>query len=148
MQKIIPCLWFDNQAEEAVNFYTSIFKNSKIASVTRYGEAGAEVSGRPKGTVMTVTFQLDGQEFMASNGGPVFKFTEAISFLVDCKTQKELDELWEKLSEGGKKGQWLAKGQVWRIMADRSPWHGQDVERQGHEEIGTSDEGCASNEET
>ena len=101
MQKITPCLWFDNQAEEAVKFYVSIFKNSKIGSVTRYGEAGAEVSGRPKGSVMTITFQLEGQEFMALNGGPVFKFNEAISFVVNCKTQEEVDRLWEKLSEGG-----------------------------------------------
>jgi len=101
MQKITPCLWFDNQAEEAVKFYVSIFENSKIGSVTRYGEAGAEVSGRPKGTVMTITFQLEGQELMALNGGPIFRFTEAISFIVNCKTQKEVDRFWQKLSEGG-----------------------------------------------
>ncbi|HUK55895.1 MAG TPA: VOC family protein [Nitrospiria bacterium] len=120
MQKFVPCLWFDSNAEEAVNFYASIFKNSKIVSVTRYGEAGARVSGRPKGTVMTVTFRLDGQEFMALNGGPVFKFTEAVSFIVNCKTQKEVDELWEKLSEGGAKGQcgWLKDryGLSWQIV--------------------------------
>src|SRR3990172_3930332 len=120
MQKITPCLWFDNQAEEAANFYVSIFKNSKMGIIARYGEAGAEVSGRPKGTVMTVTFKLDGQEFMALNGGPIFKFTEAISFIVNCKTQKEVDELWEKLSEGGKKGQcgWLKDkyGLSWQIV--------------------------------
>src|SRR3989304_713866 len=103
MQKITPFLWFDNQAEEAANYYSSIFKNSKIGSVTRYGEAGAQVSGRPKGTVMTVTFQIDGQEFMALNGGPMFTFSPAISFFVNCKTQEEVDELWEKLSEGGEK---------------------------------------------
>jgi predicted 3-demethylubiquinone-9 3-methyltransferase (glyoxalase superfamily) len=101
MQKIAPCLWFDNQAEEAVNFYTSIFKNSKILSIARYGEAGARVSGRPKGTVMTIIFQIEGQEFMALNGGPIFKFNEAISLIVNCQTQKELDGLWDKLSEGG-----------------------------------------------
>jgi predicted 3-demethylubiquinone-9 3-methyltransferase (glyoxalase superfamily) len=120
MQKITPCLWFDNQAEEAVNFYISIFKNSKIGKVARYGEAGAEVSGRPKGTVMTVTFELDGQKFMALNGGPIFKFTEAISLIVNCKTQKELDELWEKLSEGGEKSVcgWLKDkyGLSWQIV--------------------------------
>jgi len=122
MQKITPCLWFDSQAEEAVNFYTSIFKNSKIGSVTRYGEAGAEASGRPKGTVMTIIFQLEGQEFMALNGGPIFKFTEAISFIVNCKTQKEVDRLWEKLSEGGdEKAQqcgWLKDkyGVSWQIV--------------------------------
>jgi predicted 3-demethylubiquinone-9 3-methyltransferase (glyoxalase superfamily) len=120
MQKITPCLWFDHNAEEAVNFYISIFKNSKIGSITRYGEEGAEVSGRPKGSVMTVTFQLDGQEFMALNGGPIFKFTEAISFIVNCKTQQEVDELWEKLSQGGEKGQcgWLKDkyGVSWQIV--------------------------------
>ena len=119
MQKITPCLWFDNQAEEAANFYTSIFKNSKTVNVTRYGEAGAEVSGRSKGTVMTVTFELEGQEFIALNGGPQFKLTEAISFSVDCKTQEEVDELWEKLSEGGEDGPcgWLKDkfGLSWQI---------------------------------
>jgi predicted 3-demethylubiquinone-9 3-methyltransferase (glyoxalase superfamily) len=103
MQKITPHLWFDNRAEKAVNFYTSIFKNSKIKSVTRYGEAGAEVSGRTKGAVMTVTFELEGQEFIALNGGPHFTFSPAISFIVNCETQEEVDELWEKLSEGGEK---------------------------------------------
>jgi len=97
MQKISPFLWFDDQAEEAVNFYTSIFKNSKILNVTRYGEVGPG----PKDSVMTVAFQLEGQEFMALNGGPHFKFTEAISFVVKCKTQEEVDDLWENLSEGG-----------------------------------------------
>jgi predicted 3-demethylubiquinone-9 3-methyltransferase (glyoxalase superfamily) len=120
MQKITPFLWFDNQAEEAVNFYVSIFKNSKIGGIARYGEKAAEASGRPKGTVMTVTFQLDGQEFIALNGGPQFKFTEAISFLVNCETQEEIDELWEKLSEGGEKGPcgWLKDryGLSWQIV--------------------------------
>jgi predicted 3-demethylubiquinone-9 3-methyltransferase (glyoxalase superfamily) len=120
MQKIVPCLWFDNQAEEAVNFYVSIFKNSKVGRIARYGEAGAEVSGRPKGTVMTVEFQLEGQEFLALNGGPIFKFTEAISFIVNCETQEKLDEMWEKLSKGGEKGQcgWLKDkyGLSWQIV--------------------------------
>ncbi|MEP6600226.1 MAG: VOC family protein [Nitrospirota bacterium] len=120
MQNITSCLWFDNQAEAAVNFYVSIFKNSKVGSMTRYGEEGAKVSGRPKGTVMTVTFQLQGQEFMALNGGPHFKFTEAISFMVKCETQKEIDEMWEKLSQGGEKGQcgWLKDkyGLSWQIV--------------------------------
>jgi predicted 3-demethylubiquinone-9 3-methyltransferase (glyoxalase superfamily) len=120
MQKITPFLWFDNQAEEAVKFYTSIFKNSKIKSVTRYGEAGAEVSGRPKGTVMTVTFELEGQEFIALNGGPHFTFSPAISFIVNCEKQEEVDELWEKLSEGGEKEQcgWLKDkyGVSWQIV--------------------------------
>jgi predicted 3-demethylubiquinone-9 3-methyltransferase (glyoxalase superfamily) len=104
MQKITPFLCFHDQAEEAVNFYTSIFKNSKIVNVVRYGEDGAKVSGRPKGTVMTLTFQLDGQEFMAINGRPVFTFSPAISSFVSCETQEEVE-----LSEGGEKGQygWL-----------------------------------------
>jgi len=103
-----------------VNFYVSIFKNSKIGIITHYGEEGAEASGRPKGTVMTVTFQLDGQEFMALNGGPQFTFSPAISFLVNCETQEEVDELWEKLSEGGEKEQcgWLKDkyGVSWQIV--------------------------------
>jgi len=119
MQRITPFLWFDDKAEEAVNLYVSIFKNSKVVSISRYGEEGAEASGRPKGTVMTVTFQLEGQEFIALNGGPHFKFTEAISFLVNCETQEEIDQLWEKLSEGGEKGQcgWLKDkfGLSWQI---------------------------------
>ena len=120
MQKITPFLWFANQSEEAVNFYTSIFKNSKILSIARYGEEGAKAAGRPKGSVMTVVFELEGQEFIALNGGPVFTFSPAISFLVNCKTQKEVDELWEKLSEGGEKGQcgWLKDkyGVSWQIV--------------------------------
>jgi predicted 3-demethylubiquinone-9 3-methyltransferase (glyoxalase superfamily) len=120
MQKITPCLWFDDKAEEAATFYTSIFKNSKIVKIARYGEAGAEVSGRPKGTVMTVTFHLEEQEFMALNGGPQFKFTEAISFVVNCQTQEEVDEYWEKLSDRGQEVQcgWLKDkyGLLWQIV--------------------------------
>lgn len=120
MQKFTPCLWFDDKAEEAAKFYTSIFKNSKIKDIARYGESGAKVSGRPKGTVMTVTFELDGQEFMALNGGPVFKFSPAISFIANCKTQKEVDELWEKLSAGGtiEECGWLRDkyGVSWQIV--------------------------------
>jgi predicted 3-demethylubiquinone-9 3-methyltransferase (glyoxalase superfamily) len=120
MQKITPCLWFDDKAEEAATFYTSIFKNSKIVKIARYGEAGAEVSGRPKGTVMTVTFHLEEQEFMALNGGPQFKFTEAISFVVNCQTQEEVDEYWEKLSDRGQEVQcgWLKDkyGLSWQIV--------------------------------
>jgi predicted 3-demethylubiquinone-9 3-methyltransferase (glyoxalase superfamily) len=101
IQKITPFLWFDNQAEEAVSFYISIFRNSGIVSIARYGEEGAEASGRPTGTVMTIAFRLDGQEFVALNGGPIFKFTEAISFVVNCESQDEVDRYWEKLSEGG-----------------------------------------------
>jgi predicted 3-demethylubiquinone-9 3-methyltransferase (glyoxalase superfamily) len=116
MQKITPFLWFDHQAEEAMNFYTSIFKNSKILTVSRYGEEGPGV----KGTVMSGTFQLNGQEFMALNGGPVFTFSPAISFFVNCETQEEVDELWEKLSEGGEKEPcgWLKDrfGISWQII--------------------------------
>ena len=100
-QKITPCLWFDYQAEEAVTFYTAIFKNSRIVQVARYGEAGREIHGKPAGTVMTVAFELEGQAFTALNGGPLFKFNEAISFQVSCGTQAEVDHYWEKLSEGG-----------------------------------------------
>ena len=113
-------MWFDDNAEEAVKFYVSIFKNSKIGRMTRYGEEGAKVSGRPEGTVMTIAFQLEGQAFAVLNGGPHFKFTEAISLVVNCKTQKEVDELWEKLSEGGEEGQcgWLKDkyGLSWQIV--------------------------------
>jgi predicted 3-demethylubiquinone-9 3-methyltransferase (glyoxalase superfamily) len=120
MQRITPFLWFDDKAEEAAAFYTSIFKNSKIGTVARYGDAGAEVSGRPKGTVMTVSFQLDGQEFVALNGGPQFKFTEAVSFVVNCQTQEEVDEYWKKLSDGGQEVQcgWLKDkyGLSWQIV--------------------------------
>ena len=116
IQKITPFLWFDTQAEEAARFYTSIFKNSKVGTVTRYGEAGPG----PKGSVMTVAFEIEGQKFTALNGGPVFKFTEAISFVVNCETQEEVDELWEKLSEGGAKVEcgWLKDqyGLSWQIV--------------------------------
>jgi predicted 3-demethylubiquinone-9 3-methyltransferase (glyoxalase superfamily) len=101
MQRITPCLWFDDQAEEAAKFYTAIFKNSTIVNMTRYGKAGSEVHGRPAGTVMTVAFELDGQAFIALNGGSLLTFNEAISFQVSCETQEELDYYWEKLSEGG-----------------------------------------------
>ena len=117
MQKITPFLWFDGKAEEAMNFYVSIFKNSKVGSVTRYGEAGPG----PKGTVMSATFQLEGQDFFALNGGPQFSFTPAISLFVNCETQQEVDELWEKLSEGGEKERcgWLKDkyGLSWQIVS-------------------------------
>lgn len=120
MQKITPFLWFDDKAEEAVKFYVSVFRNSRIGGVARYGEAGAKVSGRPAGSVMTVAFQLDGQEFVALNGGPHFKFTEAISLVANCETQAEVDELWEKLSAGGEKGRcgWLKDryGMSWQVV--------------------------------
>jgi predicted 3-demethylubiquinone-9 3-methyltransferase (glyoxalase superfamily) len=101
LHKIAPCLWFDHQAEEAAVFYTSLFRDSRIVSVSRYGEAGREVHGQPPGTVMAVSFELNGQPFTALNGGPVFTFNEAISFQVYCETQKEVDYYWEKLSAGG-----------------------------------------------
>lgn len=120
MQKITPCLWFNDQAEEAMRFYVSIFKNSKVGRVTRYEEAGAKASGRPKGSVMTATFEIEGQEFMALNGGPHFTLSEAVSFIVKCDTQKEIDTFWEKLSEGGEKGVcgWLKDkfGLSWQIV--------------------------------
>jgi predicted 3-demethylubiquinone-9 3-methyltransferase (glyoxalase superfamily) len=116
MQKITPFLWFDGKAEEAMNFYVSIFKNSKVGRVSRYGEGGPG----PKGTVMSATFQLAGQDFFALNGGPQFQFTPAISFFVNCETQPEVDELWDKLSEGGKKERcgWLKDkyGLSWQII--------------------------------
>jgi predicted 3-demethylubiquinone-9 3-methyltransferase (glyoxalase superfamily) len=101
MQKITPCLWFDDKAKEAAKFYASIFKNSKIGDVTRYGKVGYEIHGREAGSVLTVDLEIEGQKFVALNGGPVFKFNEAISFQVNCETQKEVDYYWEKLSEGG-----------------------------------------------
>jgi predicted 3-demethylubiquinone-9 3-methyltransferase (glyoxalase superfamily) len=100
-QRITPCLWFDDQAEQAATLYTSIFPGSRIVTVSRYGEAGREVHGRPPGSVMVVAFELEGQAFTALNGGPVFKFNEAISLQVSCRTQEEVDHYWEKLSRGG-----------------------------------------------
>ena len=120
MKKITPFLWFDHQAEEAVKFYTSIFKRSKIGKITRYGKEGAEASGQPEGSVMTVAFKLNGQDFVALNGGPVFKFTSAVSFVVNCDTQKEVDFYWKKLSQGGQEVQcgWLTDkyGLSWQIV--------------------------------
>src|SRR5688572_15337154 len=119
MQKITPCLWFDDNAEEAVNLYVSIFQNSRIGSVTRYDEASAKVSGRPEGSVLTVEFELEGEKFTALNGGPLFKFTEAVSFMIDCESQEEVDRLWAKLSEGGEESQcgWLKDkyGLSWQV---------------------------------
>jgi predicted 3-demethylubiquinone-9 3-methyltransferase (glyoxalase superfamily) len=120
IQKITPFLWFNNNAEEAAKFYTSIFKNSKITDTTHYGKSAADASGRPKGTVMSMTFELEGQLFMALNGGPVFNFSPAISFFVNCDTQEEVDELWKRLSEGGEEEQcgWLRDkfGVSWQIV--------------------------------
>ena len=124
IQKITPCLWFDHQAEAAARFYTSIFKNSRIRRISRYGKAGYEIHRRPAGTVMTVEFEINGQAFTALNGGPVFKFNEAISFQVNCKTQAEIDYYWEKFSKGGdKKAQqcgWLKDkfGVSWQIVPE------------------------------
>ncbi len=116
MQKITPCLWFDTEGEDAARFYTSIFPNSRVVDVARYGSAGP----RPEGTVMTVSFELDGQSFIALNGGPDFTFNEAISFQVDCETQEEVDAFWSKLSEGGEEGPcgWLKDkyGVSWQIV--------------------------------
>jgi predicted 3-demethylubiquinone-9 3-methyltransferase (glyoxalase superfamily) len=120
-QKITPFLWFDDKAEEAAKFYTSIFKNSKVGKITRYDEESAGPTGRPAGSVMTVEFQLEGQDFIALNGGPHFKFTEAISFVVSCKTQAEVDYYWNKLTaDGGKEVQcgWLKDkyGLSWQVV--------------------------------
>ncbi len=121
MQHITPCLWFDTEGEEAANFYTSIFPNSKIGHIARYGSAGP----RPEGTVMTVSFELDGQEFLALNGGPQFEFSEAISFQVSCKDQEEVDKYWSELSEGGEEGPcgWLKDkfGLSWQIVPTALP---------------------------
>jgi predicted 3-demethylubiquinone-9 3-methyltransferase (glyoxalase superfamily) len=120
MQKIVPYLWFDNQAEEAARLYVSLFPGSEVASVSRYGEEGAKVAGRPAGSAMTVTFRLQGEEFIALNGGPVFTFTPAISLFVNCVTQGEIDRLWDRLTDGGEPGQcgWLKDrfGVSWQIV--------------------------------
>lgn len=125
VQRITPMLWFDDQAEEAVALYTSVFKNSKILSTTRYTEEAAQAAGRPAGTVLTIAFELDGQEFTALNGGPIFKFTEAVSFVVRCRTQEEVDYYWSRLSEGGdpraQQCGWLRDrfGLSWQVVPDR-----------------------------
>ena len=121
MQKITPCLWFDTEGEDAANFYTSIFPNSKVGHIARYGSAGP----RPEGTVMTVSFELDGMEFLALNGGPNFTFSEAVSFQVSCKDQDEVDKYWNELSEGGEEGPcgWLKDkfGLSWQIVPTALP---------------------------
>ncbi len=128
MQKITPFLWFANQAEEAANFYVSIFKNSKIKNVVRYNEAGAKASGQPEGTAMTVSFELEGQEFTAINGGaqPFAKPSGMISFVISCETQEEVDHFWNKLSEGGEEGQcgWINHdkfGITWQVVPTALP---------------------------
>ena len=139
MQKITPFLWFNDNAEEAVKFYTSIFKKSKIGKIARYNEAGEKAAGRSAGSVMTIEFEIEGQDFIALNGGPHFKFNEAVSFVVSCKTQTEVDYYWNKLSAGGKEVQcgWLTDkfGVSWQIvptilgelMSDKDPMKSQRV---------------------
>jgi predicted 3-demethylubiquinone-9 3-methyltransferase (glyoxalase superfamily) len=122
MQKISPCLWFDDNAEDAVKFYVSIFKNSKVGNVTRYGKEGYEIHKKKEGSVMTIDFEIEGQKFLALNGGPIFKFNEAISFQIYCDTQEEIDYYWEKLTEGGDKNAqvcgWLKDkfGLSWQVV--------------------------------
>ncbi len=122
MQGLVPCLWFDSNAEEAVSFYVSVFRDAKILATARYSQEASEAAGRPAGSVMTVSFQLRGQEFLALNGGPVFSFTPAVSFMVSCKDQAEIDHFWNALSEGGEPGQcgWLTDkyGVSWQIVPD------------------------------
>jgi predicted 3-demethylubiquinone-9 3-methyltransferase (glyoxalase superfamily) len=133
MQKITPFLWYDGQAEEAANYYVSVFKNSKVLNVTRYNDASAQASGQPKGSVMTIEFELDGQKFVAINGGPHFKLTEAVSFVVNCETQEELDYFWEKLSAGGAEVQcgWLKDkfGLSWQVVPTILPELMKDPEK-------------------
>jgi predicted 3-demethylubiquinone-9 3-methyltransferase (glyoxalase superfamily) len=137
IQRITPCLWFDDQAEEAAAFYASIFPNSRVVAISRYGEAGREIHGRPAGTVMTVAFELDGQRFTALNGGPVFTFNEAISLQVHCETQAEVDHYWEKLSAGGDPGAqqcgWLKDryGASWQVVPAVLPEMLADPESEG-----------------
>jgi predicted 3-demethylubiquinone-9 3-methyltransferase (glyoxalase superfamily) len=118
-QKIMPCLWFDSDAEAAANYYVSIFKNSRLGSISRYGKEGHEIHGRAAGSVMTVEFELEGQKFVALNGGPHFKFNEAVSFQILCETQAEIDHFWSKLSQGGEEGPcgWLKDkfGLSWQV---------------------------------
>jgi predicted 3-demethylubiquinone-9 3-methyltransferase (glyoxalase superfamily) len=123
--KITPCLWFDTQAEDAAKHYTAIFPNSRIKQISRYGEAGRDVHGKEAGSVMTVAFEIEGQTFVALNGGPLFKFSEAVSFQVMCDTQDEIDRYWSKLSEGGREGQcgWLKDkfGLSWQVVPSMLP---------------------------
>jgi len=131
-QKIAPCLWFDTEAEEAAKFYTSVFENSRIKRISRYGKAGREVHGKEAGSVMVAEFEIEGQSFLALNGGPHFKFTEAVSFQVFCDTQGEIDHFWAKLSEGGREGQcgWLKDkyGLSWQVVPSVLPQMMTDAE--------------------
>jgi len=154
-QKITPCLWFDTQAEQAANFYTAIFKNSRITKISRYTEAGRDIHGKEAGSVLTVEFELEGQTFTALNGGPHFRFNEAVSFQVMCDGQAEVDYFWQKLSDGGQKGRcgWL-KDKVWGLLAGCAAGFAANADRRrqrkarasherahGHEEIRR---GCAA----
>jgi len=134
-QTITPCLWFDHEAEEAANFYVSIFKNSKVNSVSRYGKEGFDIHHQKEGTAMTVDFTLNGQPFIGLNGGPVFKFTEAVSFTIPCETQEEVDYFWEKLTAGGQESQcgWLKDkyGLSWQVVPTILPKLLKDPERSG-----------------
>lgn len=144
IQRIAPCLWFDNQAEEAANYWVSIFKNSRIREISRYGEAGQEVHGRPPGSVMTVEFELDGQTFTALNGGPHFKFNEAVSFQIYCKTQEEVDYFWEKLKEGGDENAqqcgWLKDkyGLSWQVIPEEMSELFKDPTSEGYQRVMTA----------
>ncbi len=138
-QKIAPCLWFDTQAEEAAKFYTSVFKNSRIKQISRYGEAGREVHGKKAGTVMVAEFEIEGQTFIALNGGPQFKFDEAVSFQVFCDSQEEIDYFWDKLCEGGKEGPcgWLKDkyGLSWQVVPSVLPQMMTDAGRAGSDRV-------------
>ena len=138
-QKITPCLWFDTQAEEAANFYTSVFDNGRIKHVSRYGKAGRDVHGKEAGSVMVVEFEIAGQTFTALNGGPLFKFSEAMSFQVMCESQEEIDSFWSKLSDGGEPGQcgWLKDrfGLSWQIVPSALPQMITDARGEAHERI-------------
>ena len=142
MKGITPCLWFDNQAEEAARFYTTVFKNSRLGHITRYGEAGAKVSGRPEGSVMTVEFELDGKKFLGLTGGPEFTFSEAVSFVVNCENQREIDEYWDKLTRGGTESVcgWLKDrfGVSWQIVPTALPQMLRDEDPAKAEEVMTA----------
>lgn len=139
MQRIVPHLWFDSQAEEAANFYVALFGDSRIVNVDRYGESGSAMAGKVPGSVMTVTFQLAGQDFIALNGGPLYKFTPALSLLVNCGTQAEIDRLWERLTDGGEPMPcgWLTDrfGVTWQIVPSALERMIQDKDRQRAERV-------------
>lgn len=139
MQRITPFLWFNDNAEEAVNFYCSVFKNSTIGNIARYDESAAKAAGKLPGTVMTASFQLDGQEFIALNGGPHFKFSEAVSFVVNCRSQEEIDYYWDKLTEGGQEVEcgWLKDkfGLSWQVVPDILGKYMSDPNRQKSQRV-------------